>query len=241
MGGVAAHRPLCQMDHSPVSILWGQNNERDRWVECLASLDLESRRLADSRSRQVDSKIALSIFALALMLAFVVTGCSSQSNAPQPLPQSYYQPQGSHSYSRERTEVASWYGPGFAGRRTSSGERFDPNSLTAASRTLPLGSHVKVTNPSTGKSVVVRINDRGPHLHGRSLDLSRRAAEEIGMKRKGVARVRVASMTGGDSELPLERAANEDALEEPRKMRRRSTRTHRRSHSSGIVNAEEIE
>jgi rare lipoprotein A len=145
-------------------------------------------------------------------------------------------------YSRERTEVASWYGRGFAGHRTSSGERFDPNALTAASKTLPLGSHVKVTNPSTGKSVVVRINDRGPHGRGRSLDLSRRAAEEIGMRRTGVARVRVASMTGGDSELPAERTASEDSMEEPRRMRRRSkTRSHRRTPSSGIVNAEDIE
>ena len=203
-------------------------------------MDRGSRRLAEGRSEQADCKVALSIYALALVLAFVVAGCSTQSNAPQPLPQTYYQPPPSHSYSHERSEVASWYGPGFAGRRTSNGERFDPNALTAASRTLPLGSHVKVTNPATGKSVVVRINDRGPHLHGRSLDLSRRAAEEIGMKGKGVARVRVASMTG-DSESPAERVASEDSIEEPRRMRRRSTRSHRRSPASGIVNAEEIE
>jgi rare lipoprotein A len=78
-----------------------------------------------------------------------------------------------------------------AGRRTASGERFDPDALTAASRTLPIGSTVLVTNPKNGKSVIVRINDRGPHVRGRSLDLSRRAAEELGITDKGVARLKI--------------------------------------------------
>lgn len=87
--------------------------------------------------------------------------------------------------------VASWYGPGFQGRRTSSGEIFNRNDLTAASRTLPLGSRVRVTNLETGRSVVVRINDRGPYVRGRGLDLSQRAAERIGLARRGVARVQI--------------------------------------------------
>ena len=78
-----------------------------------------------------------------------------------------------------------------AGHITASGERYDPHALTAASKTLPLGSTVLVTNPKTGKSVTVRINDRGPYVRGRSLDLSKRAAEEIGITDKGVARVTV--------------------------------------------------
>ena len=78
-----------------------------------------------------------------------------------------------------------------AGRRTASGEVFDPGALTAASKTLPIGSTVIVTNPKNGKSVMVRINDRGPHVRGRSLDLSRRAAEELGITEKGVARLKV--------------------------------------------------
>lgn len=77
-----------------------------------------------------------------------------------------------------------------SGHRTASGERYDPNALTAASRTLPIGSSVVVTDPSTGRSVKVRINDRS-HSRGRSLDLSKRAAEEIGMNKKGVARVKI--------------------------------------------------
>lgn len=86
---------------------------------------------------------------------------------------------------------ASWYGPGLTGQKTSSGEVYNPRALTAASKTLPIGSVVKVTNPENGKSVNVRINDRGPFVPGRSLDLSQRAAEKIGVIRKGVARVKV--------------------------------------------------
>jgi rare lipoprotein A len=86
---------------------------------------------------------------------------------------------------------ASYQGDAYAGHKTASGERYDPNALTAASSTLPIGSSVMVTNPETGRSVKVRINDRGPNVHGRSLDLSKRAAEEIGMTKQGVARVGV--------------------------------------------------
>jgi rare lipoprotein A len=87
----------------------------------------------------------------------------------------------------------SWYGPGLAGRKTTSGEVYNPRALTAASKTLPIGSVVKVTNPQNGKSVNVRINDRGPFIRGRSLDLSQRAAEKIGVIHIGVARVKVSS------------------------------------------------
>ncbi|HZW46580.1 MAG TPA: septal ring lytic transglycosylase RlpA family protein [Microvirga sp.] len=87
---------------------------------------------------------------------------------------------------------ASWYGPGFHGRRTASGETFNTNALTAAHRTLPFGTQVRVVNKKTGKSVVVRINDRGPYAHGRVIDLSRASAEAIGLK--GVAPVTVAEL-----------------------------------------------
>jgi rare lipoprotein A (peptidoglycan hydrolase) len=90
--------------------------------------------------------------------------------------------------------TASWYGPGSDGRRTSSGETFHQNELAAASRTLPTGSRVRVTNLRNGRSVVVRINDRGPFVSGRGIDLSRRAAEHIGIIHRGVARVRIASV-----------------------------------------------
>ena len=84
---------------------------------------------------------------------------------------------------------ASWYGPGFHGRRTASGEVFNQNALTAAHRSLPFGTKVKVTNLRNGRSVIVRINDRGPYAGGRIVDLSAAAAGVIGMKSSGVAPV----------------------------------------------------
>ena len=119
----------------------------------------------------------------------MLAGCSSQNSAP--LPYTSYSAPSNYNYTGTRSEVASWYGPGFAGHPTSTGERYDPEGLTAASRTLPLGSHVRVLNPDTGRSVVVRINDRGPYVHGRSLDLSHGAAQQIGLTGKGVGRVEV--------------------------------------------------
>jgi rare lipoprotein A (peptidoglycan hydrolase) len=87
--------------------------------------------------------------------------------------------------------VASWYGPWHQGRRTANGERFDMHKLTAAHKTLPLDSKVRVTNLANGKSVEVKINDRGPYVGDRVIDLSERAAQRLGMKQQGVATVRV--------------------------------------------------
>lgn len=84
---------------------------------------------------------------------------------------------------------ASYYGRELAGNRTASGERFNPGALTAAHRTLPLGSKLRVTNKANGKSVVVRINDRGPFVGKRLLDVSFAAAQQIGMVRAGKAMV----------------------------------------------------
>lgn len=83
------------------------------------------------------------------------------------------------------TGVASYYGQRFHGRRTASGEAFDMRAMTAAHRTLPFGSLVRVTNPSNGRSVTVRINDRGPYAHGRTIDVSRAAAEALGLVARG--------------------------------------------------------
>lgn len=88
--------------------------------------------------------------------------------------------------------MASYYGRELAGNRTASGERFDPSELTAAHRTLPLGSKVRVTNSRTGDSVVVRINDRGPFHGNRLIDLSEAAAREIGIRAEGRGMVELA-------------------------------------------------
>lgn len=84
-------------------------------------------------------------------------------------------------HSNGRIGMASWYGPGFHGRRTASGERFNQYAMTAAHKTLPLGSLVLVTNLETNHSVVVRINDRGPYVRGRIIDLSKGAARALHM------------------------------------------------------------
>jgi len=87
---------------------------------------------------------------------------------------------------------ASYYAAKFDGRPTASGERFDNDAMTAAHRTLPFGSLVRVTNVSTGQSVIVRINDRGPFTRGRTIDVSRAAAEELGLVARGHATVELA-------------------------------------------------
>jgi rare lipoprotein A len=82
---------------------------------------------------------------------------------------------------------ASWYGPGFHGRRTANGESFNSAAMTAAHRSLPFGSRVRVVNESTGNSVVVRINDRGPFTRGRVIDLARGPAQTLGLTKSGTA------------------------------------------------------
>lgn len=91
----------------------------------------------------------------------------------------------------DRTGIASWYGPGFHGRLTASGEVFDENLMTAAHTTLPIPSLVEVTNVENGRTIVVRLNDRGPFVDDRIIDLSRAAATELGFIGRGLAHVRV--------------------------------------------------
>jgi rare lipoprotein A len=93
--------------------------------------------------------------------------------------------------SAAQAEIASYYGQEFSGRRTASGERFNPNAMTAAHRTLRFGTRVRVTNSRNGRSVIVRINDRGPFVKGRSIDLSSGAARAIGMGTSAHVRIQV--------------------------------------------------
>ncbi|MGN7739173.1 septal ring lytic transglycosylase RlpA family protein [Pseudomonas sp. 22526] len=95
----------------------------------------------------------------------------------------------------DKTGVASYYGAKHHGKRTASGAPFNQHGMTAAHRELPFGTRVKVTNLKNDKSVVVRINDRGPHTRGRLIDLSRAAAQQLGMIRSGTAKVRVQAIS----------------------------------------------
>lgn len=153
---------------------------------------------------------------LALMLA--LSACGSSSRIPGPTGTPYrpylvgqpYQIGGRTYHPREdfdydRTGVASWYGHDFHGRRTANGETYDMNALTAAHTTLPMPTIVRVTNLDNGRSVVVRINDRGPFAEDRIIDMSRAGARELDFERNGLARVRVAVLR--EASLRLKQAA----------------------------------
>lgn len=114
----------------------------------------------------------------------------------------WYYPQINEDY--DETGAASWYGPNFHGRPTANGERFDMNKLTAAHRTLPLPSTVLVTNLENGRSLKLRVNDRGPFVDNRIIDVSRRAAQFLGFERQGVAQVRV-QLVRPDGSIATER------------------------------------
>lgn len=116
-----------------------------------------------------------------------------------------------HEPNYDEVGIASWYGPNFHGKASASGETFDTDALTAAHPTLPIPSMVRVTNLENGKSVMVRINDRGPYIDDRIIDLSRQAAMQLDMQRKGTAKVRVqyvgpalADQSARPSEGPVE-------------------------------------
>lgn len=101
----------------------------------------------------------------------------------------WYYPQ--EDYNHDETGIASWYGTKFHGRKTANGEIYDMNALTAAHRTLPMPSYVRVTNLENGRSLVLRINDRGPFARARVIDISRRGAQLLGFQNNGTAKVRV--------------------------------------------------
>jgi len=128
-------------------------------------------------------KVFCYVFSAALLTA-VLQACSTDS-VSHPKVQKEKEP------AFEQTGKASWYGPGFHGKQTANGEIFNQNELSAAHRSLPLGTEVEVTNVKTGKSVELEINDRGPYVKGRVIDLSRAAAIDLGIKEKGLATVKI--------------------------------------------------
>lgn len=120
----------------------------------------------------------------------------------------WYYPRVDYNY--EERGVASWYGPNFHGKPTANGEIFDMNAVSAAHKTLPLPSVVRVTNLENGRSIVVRVNDRGPFARGRVIDLSKRAAELLGFADKGTAMVHVRLLA--EESLQAAREAGADGL-----------------------------
>jgi rare lipoprotein A (peptidoglycan hydrolase) len=131
------------------------------------------------------------------MLVLLLPGCALPIGWRETLPPPVVAPQVKEEVPKaegpkvEQVGNASWYGPAQDGEETASGEVFDQKKLTAAHRTLPMGTKAVVTNLETGKSVTVKINDRGPYTKGRKIDLSHAAAQQIGMSEKGVAKVKI--------------------------------------------------
>jgi peptidoglycan lytic transglycosylase len=130
----------------------------------------------------VEGRLAVQLAMVLALGAFVAAGCGAPA-------------QGSHDPAAPPAHVqvgtASWYGGSFAGRPTATGEIFDPKAMTAASRTLPLGAVVQVTNLRNGRKVLVRINDRGPYAGNRILDVSEAAARSLGFRSRGTAQVAI--------------------------------------------------
>jgi len=127
--------------------------------------------------------VVLGLFAIAL-------GCGATTTHPEQEPRARVQ-QRRPAKSKAQRGKASWYGRRFQGRKTASGERFDRHALTAAHRKLPFGTRVRVTNLKNGRTVIVRINDRGPFGSGRVIDVSEAAAKRLRMIRAGVVPVKV--------------------------------------------------
>jgi rare lipoprotein A len=151
--------------------------------------------------------------------ALALSACSTTDELPQGMNGgtykvgSPYQIKGVWYYPKEEpgydeTGIASWYGDYFHGRKTANGETYNMNALTAAHRTLPMPSFVDVTNLENGKQIRLRVNDRGPYARGRIIDVSKRAAELLGFKDKGVAKVRVtfAGRVRGTDKVSMETA-----------------------------------
>jgi len=141
------------------------------------------------------------------VLSLLLAGCAGKPPPPPKPTVTYkvgkpYQIAGVWYYPREQpdydeTGIASWYGPGFHGKPTALGENYDMNALTAAHKTLPLPVTVRVTNLENGRSILLKVNDRGPFVAGRIIDVSRRGAQLLGFGETGTAQVRVQIQDGG--------------------------------------------
>ncbi len=146
------------------------------------------------------------LFLSVLVTAVLMQGCSTRNTGYQngkyrgtsPYTvrgKTYYPLKSAQNF--VETGTASWYGPGFHGKKTSNGERYNQNAMTAAHKLLPFGTRLRVTNLENGRVTEVRVNDRGPFVGSRIIDLSRAAAKELGMMNKGTARVRIVAMENG--------------------------------------------
>jgi rare lipoprotein A len=175
----------------------------------------------NKKEQQIDHSISWRMFLLKKQLNFrvcmlfaslfiLLSGCAIRRSHVQGLSRSsggycvkgvWYYPQKFYDY--DDTGFASWYGPGFHNHAKAQGEKYDQYAMTAAHKTLPLPTIVRVTNLENGKSVIVLIDDRGPYKHKRIIDLSASAAKELGIYNRGVAKVRVQSLCKESNALSM--------------------------------------
>ncbi|MCG2589380.1 septal ring lytic transglycosylase RlpA family protein [Rhodohalobacter sulfatireducens] len=148
------------------------------------------------------SKITLAILMVVLLLITSSCGVIRRSSPPEL----------SGSGRIIGSGIASWYGPNFHGKLTANGERYNMNDYTAAHKTLPFNTMVRVDNVENGKSVVVRINDRGPYIDNRIIDLSRKAARQIDMIGSGTASVRLSVMREGDRPIDQQNISSSETF-----------------------------
>jgi rare lipoprotein A len=163
-------------------------------------------------------KITNRFACLGCLAVFIVTGCTTIPPAPTQSPgkpkpyrvgNTWYQPV-SHAKGFQQRGIASWYGKEFHGKKTSNGETYDMYAMTAAHKTLPLGTHVNVRNLDTDAEVTVRINDRGPFVQGRIIDLSYSAAKKIGITTSGTAPVVIVALEPDNRETPKNKKKSDD-------------------------------
>jgi rare lipoprotein A len=157
----------------------------------------------------MDCKRARMLVPILAALLLLLGGCGTKSwrsggvvgSKPYTIRgKTYYPLQSARGFVEEG--IASWYGPGFHGKRTANGEIYNMNAMTAAHKILPLGTMVRVINKNNGRSLVLRINDRGPFVDDRVIDLSRAAAEKLDVLAKGTAPVRIAAMDNASRTPP---------------------------------------
>ncbi len=147
--------------------------------------------LSDRKNASRGLRHALSLLSALLLLA---QGCTPRLSAERGVAEG--SARGGRVLSVE-TGTGSWYGGKYHGRKTASGEVFDQHALTAAHRSLPFGTRVRVSNLAKDRSVILRINDRGPFIRGRVIDVSRRAAVELGFLHEGLAELRIEVLASG--------------------------------------------
>ena len=191
------------MDSLTVTAIFGLSGMGKAWklvgvgaaaFALVTGLPLEAAEGPDSERPQLNSRLEQLLDSVAAPIPRAVLTPEEVREVTPPAPAAVLPPPKVRpvpSVVRVMTGEASWYGPGFYGNRTASGEIYRPGTMTAAHRTLPFGTKVRVTNLWNGRSAVIRINDRGPFIDHRVIDLGHGAASELGLTASGIAQVKL--------------------------------------------------